>query len=128
MDLMEREKISQMRHNGFGYTKIAQALSLSVNTVKSYCKRNENTSVCLHCRKDIRIKSKVKPRKFCNDVCRYAWWSEHQGEIKHRATYSFVCENCRKEFAIHRNRLRKYCSHECYVLARYKKAGGVNER
>jgi endogenous inhibitor of DNA gyrase (YacG/DUF329 family) len=128
MDLMQREKICQLRDNGFGYTKIAQTLSLSVNTVKSYCRRNTNACTCLYCRKEIRIKSKVKPRKFCSDNCRYAWWSKHQGEIKHRSTNSFNCDNCGKQFVIHRNRQRKYCSHRCYILARYKKAGGVNER
>lgn len=123
----EKQQIKIMRLNAVGYTKIAQSLGMSVNTVKSYCRRNENTHTCLHCGKGMRLKDKIKPRKFCCDNCRYAWWAEHQGEIKHRATYSFACDNCGKEFAIHRNRPRKYCSNECYISAQYKKVGGKNE-
>ena len=36
----QKENILQMRADGQGYAKIAEALVLPVNTVKSYCRRN----------------------------------------------------------------------------------------
>ena len=67
MNIQQKTEVASLRSQGFGYTKIAQALGLSKNTVKSYCKRNnlsgaalENTdmpiltpSFCLECGKVI---------------------------------------------------------------------------
>ena len=38
----QRERITTMRQDGIGYIKIAQALGLSENTVKSYCRRQKS--------------------------------------------------------------------------------------
>ena len=40
MNDSQRCEIQRLRGEGVGYTAIAQALSLPVNTVKTYCKRN----------------------------------------------------------------------------------------
>jgi hypothetical protein len=36
----QRSEIKRLREAGTGYTAIAQALSLSANTIKTYCRRN----------------------------------------------------------------------------------------
>ena len=40
MNDSQRCEIQRLRGEGVGYTAIAQALSLPINTVKTYCKRN----------------------------------------------------------------------------------------
>ena len=35
----QKERIRQMRADGYGYMKIAQELGISENTVKSFCRR-----------------------------------------------------------------------------------------
>lgn len=124
---IQKEQIKLLRLSGLGYVKIAKELGVSVNTIKSYCRRNENTHTCLHCGKEIRILSKVKPRKFCSDACRYLWWTEHKSELQHKNTYSFTCQCCGETFTTYRNRPRRYCSHPCYIKARYETAGAINE-
>jgi len=40
MKYLQKEQITQMRSEGFSYAKIAAALGISENTVKSFCRRN----------------------------------------------------------------------------------------
>ena len=40
MTAEQREQIAAMRNSGEGYTSIAAKLNLSVNTIKTFCKRN----------------------------------------------------------------------------------------
>ena len=90
MNIQQKTEIASLRSKGFGYTKIAQALGLSKNTVKSYCKRNnlsaaalENSddmpkltpSFCMECGKDITQVPGRKEKKFCSDECRHKWWN-----------------------------------------------------
>ena len=54
----QQENIKALRQSGLGYKKIAAALSLSENTVKSYCirknlKSGNSQHVCLQCHKAI---------------------------------------------------------------------------
>lgn len=37
----EKQKINELRNQGLGYKTIAKKLSISVNTVKSYCQRHK---------------------------------------------------------------------------------------
>lgn len=39
MNDTQRQKVKELRENGYGYGKIAQMLGLSVNTIKTYCRR-----------------------------------------------------------------------------------------
>ena len=34
--------------------------------------------------------------------------------------YTFICPECGKEFTAYGNAKRKYCSHVCYIAARFK--------
>ena len=40
MNAEQKEWIAKLRDNGAGYTEIANALGLPVNTVKTFCRRN----------------------------------------------------------------------------------------
>lgn len=40
----QKLQIAKLRAGGYGYNRIAQALGVSVNTVKSFCRRNNLTS------------------------------------------------------------------------------------
>ncbi len=126
MTYEQRERITTMRQSGIGYIKIAQALGLSENTVKSFCRRqksvatNEETALCEECGKHIDI-SKRGGRRFCSDACRMKWWNKHP---KVDMPYTANCVCCGKEIQMRRKNERKYCSHRCYIADRYKDGGG----
>ena len=138
MNIQQRTEITSLRSQGFGYTKIAQALGLSKNTVKSYCKRNnlsgvalENSDVpilspsfCLECGKEIMQASGRKEKKFCSDECRHRWWNAHPEKINRKAVYSYTCAGCGKPFTAYGNSHRKYCCHACYIADRFKGDSG----
>ena len=108
----QKQKIQDMRRKGLGYKKIANWLDLSENTVKSYCQRNnlnnlnaDNNSknndlsanattsqtideaicTCKQCGKTFLQKPKTRPKTFCCDKCRYAWWNAYRCKLKRRA-------------------------------------------
>ena len=125
---LQIEQIRAMRLQGVGYTKISQALGISDNTVRSFCRRNGlageasmNTTCCKQCGKPIRIVPKQKPRKFCSDACRTAWWNSHPEAVDRKAVYHFTCAACGKDFTAYGNAHRKYCGHACYIAARFGK-------
>lgn len=124
----QKSEIDRMHKDGIGYKKIAIALALSENTVKSYCRRLNNIPVkehgerCLTCGKPLVQMPGFKKKKFCSDKCRMEWWNAHLDIVQRKAVYSFVCPNCGKEFTVYGNANRKYCSHECYIEDRF---GGV---
>ena len=114
----QRKKIKALRQAGLGYKKIAAAMSMSENTVKSYCIRNKlktgsDQSVCLECGKTISQAADQKGKKFCSDACRIKWWNHHTYMMKANA----VCAHCGKPF--HGRAGRKYCSHACYIAERF---------
>lgn len=137
----QKSQIIKLRTTGNGYGKIAQTLGISVNTVKSFCRRNEisrdtvtepsamltgEITVCENCGREIQQIAKRKKKRFCCDKCRNEWWNSHLDQVKRKAVYGFRCPHCGKEFHIYGDRRRKYCSHECYIADRFK-GGGVHE-
>lgn len=119
----QQEKIKSLRQAGLGYKKIAAAMSLSENTVKSYCRRHdfEQLSVRNHCRECGAPLSDTKghrQRVFCSDKCRKQYWNRHQDEIKRRTAIKIVCPICHNAFYDYAGRHRKFCGRKCYALAR----------
>ncbi len=117
----EKEAVVKLRASGLGYGKIAERMSLSISTVKSYCIRNnlvagEDQHKCLECGKPIDQPAGCKGKKFCSDACRIRWWNHHTRLMKANA----VCAHCGKSF--HGRRSQKYCSHACYIAERFGKA------
>jgi endogenous inhibitor of DNA gyrase (YacG/DUF329 family) len=130
LNVKQREQVSHMRNEGYGYSRIAQALGISENTVKSYCKRNQlggrtdNPSLktgdfCRNCGKPLEQIRGRKTRKFCSDKCRVTWWNTHPEQVKRKAVYDLKCAHCGAAFESYGNGSRKFCSHSCYISNRF---------
>ncbi|MDU4847487.1 helix-turn-helix domain-containing protein [Clostridium sp.] len=138
----EKEKIKIMRCRGDSYSKIAIALNISENTIKSFCRRNnlsgiknneakekkEIYTVCKQCGNPLIKTKQGQPKKFCCDKCRREWWKEHDFCIDKKAYYKLTCETCGKHFESYGNKNRKYCSHNCYINNRFGKGDRADER
>lgn len=127
MTALEKQRIAKMRHDKRSYTEIADALGISVNTIKTFCRRNKlsdtdlaEVCTCLNCGCKI-TKGKYRPRKFCSDKCRMSWWNSHLELVNRSAHYSFVCAYCGSDFTVYGNAHRRFCSRDCYLKARREK-------
>jgi endogenous inhibitor of DNA gyrase (YacG/DUF329 family) len=128
----QKTQILEMRSLGCTYRHIAANLSLPEGTVKTCCLRAAKkgllatpsepaTCTCKQCGEEIIQVPKRKKRIFCTDACRQKWWGSHlflihQGSA---ALHHFTCAHCNKPFTAYGNSGRKYCSHDCYIKARY---------
>ena len=129
MTQSEREKITYLRGEGFGYKAIASRLGLPLDTVKSFCRRNGLTGIaqkkpagiCRYCGESLSMPRTGRKRKFCSDRCRNLWWKEHPQLVSRSAYYSYVCAHCGNEFVTYAHKEQKYCSHACYIAARFSK-------
>jgi len=117
----QAQTVLELRRRGSTYADIAAHVGGSVNTVKSYCLRNEGTlralaakEICKHCGAVLAQRPGVKRRSFCSDRCRHAWWKAHRDLMNRRAVYRFTCLRCGAAFEVHDSRERKYCSRLCY--------------
>ena len=131
----QKQAIQELRASGLSYSQIAESLGLSVNTVKSFCRRNpvnandaskepgneEKKQFCKQCGQKLKHKEKAKPKTFCQDACRRAWWNSHRDQLKQNAVYHVTCAHCGAAFESYGNNHRKYCSHSCYIHARFGK-------
>ena len=129
----QRMKITDLRHQGYGYTAIANAVGLSKDSVKAYCRNHGlagvkaetntpveiTTDVCLNCGAALTHIPGAKRKKFCCPDCRQAWWNAHPEQVRRKALYEFTCPTCGKPFTAYGNAGRKYCSHACYIKGRY---------
>ncbi len=137
MNELQKEKIIEFRQLGLSYSKISDALGISINTIKSFCRRNNlgghlgkenknvNKSFCKNCGNKLKQIPGKKPLKFCSDECRVKWWNTHPELVNKKAIYSFKCANCNQPFKSYGNSKRKYCSHPCYISYRF--GGGGHE-
>lgn len=130
MTAIEKQKITVLRQQGIGYLKISQRMGISLNTVKSYCRRHGLTNPsaipaevslvvqsCQQCGKNVVQDAKRKQKKFCSDECRMKWWNSHRELIRHQRESELECPNCHKMFTGYPG--RKYCSHGCYIAHRF---------
>ena len=125
----EKMLIAQQRRQGVGYTEIARKLGMSVNTVKSFCQRNgikpigkmvgSENNACRQCGSMLEYTPGRKKKQFCSDACRMHWWHDHREMSK--TARGAKCAACGREFIT--DRAQKYCSHTCYIAARF---GGVH--
>lgn len=139
MTSKQKAKIAELRTKGTSYANIADLLDISVNTVKSYCRRNslnaaaENTddTVCRACGVPLMQVKGQKKKSFCSDKCRLDWWHSHTEQLVRKAVYEYNCPSCGKPFTAYGNAKRKYCSHACYISSRFAGAscagGTANE-
>ena len=134
MNQQQKEAIHELRAKGQSYTKISELLSISENTIQSYCRRNKLGGVvlplaepviglfCKMCGAPLKQTQGTKPRQYCSDQCRMLWWNSHPEMVDRRIVKSITCQNCGKTFESYGKRIRKYCSLDCY---RQSKAVGT---
>lgn len=131
----QKRQIRNLRKSGYGYSSIAELLSLTKSQVSSFCRRNKITAdvaseyhsklrFCRQCGKPLTQVKGRRETKFCSDKCRNAWWNSHPELVNRRAVYEFICPQCSGGFTAYGNNHRKYCSHKCYIQARF---GGSDE-
>ena len=134
----QKTQIEQLRGRGAGYKLIAAMTGLSRDIVRNYCKSHRLTCdaesesnlrerikqglVCKNCGGPLTRAHTGRPRSFCSDACRSAWWTNHKNVLNRNpeATYAFTCLNCGKPFTAYGNSKRKYCCHECYIEHRFR--------
>lgn len=138
MTKMQKETITRLRLSGYGYNRISKYTGINESTVKSFCRRHslkkenlgshlamEETTIklpiryCKNCGQEVIQHPGRKEKKFCCNHCRNTWWNAHLEDVKRIAVYDFICPICGKSFSAYGNRNRKYCSHPCYIKARF---------
>lgn len=115
------EAITRLQQAGKGYRTIAAETGLSLNSVKSWCRRHPTStsppSFCQQCGSAIKQIPGKRARRFCSDACRMLWWREHPEAKSHRVAYRHVCRCCGTEF-INNRAMASYCSRACFAKAR----------
>ncbi len=132
MTEIQKEQIHEMRRHGCTYRHIADALFLKEGTVKTYCVRAVKKgmltltqpieeSSCKQCGIHIEQVPKRKRKTFCSKACSQKWWNTHLYLVDRssKALHHFTCPTCGKRYSSYGNANRKYCSHGCYINARY---------
>ena len=127
----EKQQIKEYRDQGLSYSEISRMLGISVNSVKTYCKRHalggtkafdgkgSTEFCCEQCGKPVKQNPGRKKKRFCSDGRRMKWWNSHMDKVKRKAIYEFTCLHCGKTFTAYGNSGRKYCSHDCYIEERF---------
>ena len=135
MNDTQKRTIGELRMTGQGYKQIAEALGISVNTVKSYCLRSgligfkasddaqaeEHQDTCRQCGTSLRQRPGVRKKVFCSDECRIRWWSKNRYRSVGTAIVIKRCEHCGSPFRSVVSAKRKFCVHACYVAHRKEK-------
>ena len=87
----QKRKVRKMRLDGIGYRHIATELAVSLNTVKSYCRRNglvgvgqvvalnvdvsiQKGLICKCCGTKLKHTPSKKRKVYCSDNCRKKYW------------------------------------------------------
>ena len=126
MNKLQIEQLDRMRIAGFGSTKIARELGLSISTVSAHMRRHPDPPGairCANCGKFALITPGKRPKRFCSIECKRQWWNKRRYDGKHNIITS-TCQFCGKEFHSYESERRKYCSKVCYHNAR--RSRGIN--
>ena len=122
----EKQNITQLRTQGFGYKAIAKKLNIPLSSVASFIRRKESSKehiTCKHCGKKL-IQTKGHRQKiFCSDSCRRAWWKENPDKRNLFSYYDCICKECGIHFKSYSKHDRKYCSLDCYNKSRNSRGG-----
>lgn len=123
---IQKQKIKLLRSSGKSYRDIAAEMGLKESTVKTYCNRSGLTdkdislirskqkNKCLYCGAEIYQISKQKPKKFCSDKCRFAWWNKNRELKIKRALCTIKCRGCGKTLIQKpKTKPRRFCSDRC---------------
>jgi hypothetical protein len=128
MQDVQKQQICRLRGEGLGYKAIASQLDLSVDAVKSFCRRlkakaDANAEKCQFCGLPLqKTKHGGDRKKFCSSKCRSAWNNRRQKERTPEDDTRHVCACCGHEFFAYAYKQRRYCSRDCYIKARFGEA------
>ena len=88
----EKQQIKALRESGESYAQISKMMDLPINSIKTYCRRNnltsidvekeDKTSTCVECGKPIEQTPGRKKKKFCSDKCRNQRWNSKMWEVR----------------------------------------------
>ena len=129
MTEQQRSSVREMRIHGLSYGQIARFAALPVNSVKSFCRREnlvpqptspeeETPMRCRQCGKPL-LPTKKHTQYFCSDACRYTWWNRNRNWARREKAHRLTCVRCGTQFTSYGNKKRKYCGRECYLRSRY---------
>ena len=131
MTNLEKHQIMNLREKGYSYGKIANELGISVNTIKSFCRRQsiikpkaDDKHYCKCCGKVVKQTPGRKEKKFCSGECRVKWWNSNLDKVNRKAYEKKTCLKCGKEFMVYGSAPKKFCTHSCYIAFRF--GGGAN--
>jgi len=117
----QKHRIDALRRKGYSHADVADEMDVPVNTVKSYCRRNQARhagDLCRNCDRPLAQNSRTRQKHFCSNRCRQEWWNRNRDQIQHRDSRVLECTYCGCDFQAHGKRQRKYCSHACYAADR----------
>lgn len=132
----EKATIIRLKKSGHSLSAIAQETGISRNTIKTFIRRaglsetaadkNPETShgqlperPCQACGKPVIQYPGKKEKKFCSDSCRMRFWNRCADGANRAGMKAYICLACGATFYAYVNRNRRYCSHECYIIARF---------
>ena len=119
----EKEKIQELRQQGFNSSKIAEELGLKSSSVRSYCSRNSvEAPTCPQCGAVVLQSPHRKAKRFCSAKCRMDWWNHHTDLKNRKPHHTQICPICHRTIKCYKAEPRKYCSRSCYAQARRKAA------
>lgn len=147
----QKQNIIVLRKQGLSFGQIAEKVDISVNTVKSFCRRmnlqcisaskeseskenkeNEHRNTvevhdqtCRQCGAPLKKVPKVKPKQFCCDACRTKWWNIQRSSQNRKGMTTTTCACCGMLFASYQSMNRRFCSHACYIRARFEKEAAI---
>ena len=135
----QKEAVTVLRGQGYSYAAIAKATGLSKDSIKGFCRYHalpvpvsvvrvpeppappeDRPGICPNCGAPVGPRVGLRERRFCSQSCCRTWWNAHPKRVQRKAIYAFICPGCGKAFTAYGNKHRKYCSHACYVAARFK--------
>ena len=77
---LQKEKITELRKNGESISSIAEKMNLSVNSVKSFCRRKDVSPMkdgCKRCGQPLVNTPGHRQKTFCSASCRQKYWREN---------------------------------------------------
>ena len=119
MTAEEKNKILELRRQGFSYRKIKAVVNRSLDTLQTLVEESIDIAYytdCPACGKCIpHYKNKLwgRERVYCCEKCRQSKAA--------RKTQTRICLNCGKPFLTWNYQKAKFCCHGCYVEHRYGK-------
>jgi len=121
----QKREVRKLRVNGAGYKTISSQTGISVGAIRAFLKKEgiktegSSGSLCPNCGKSITSIPGRKKKRFCSRECGLGWWHSHSNLMNKKALYTFMCPSCGETFTTYGQKGRKYCSHKCYITARF---------